>query len=192
MITLNTSAKIICIGDSLTFGYGVSKSKNWISLLNTNLGLSIVNKGINGDTSTGVLSRFSKDILNSHCKICIIMCGTNDILCNRNIDFIIDNLKIMINDCLSHNIKPIILSPPKVLDSLAKKRWDSHINYNKINENLAKFNTKLKWLCSTNNINFISLNNIIPKDTEYYIDGIHLNEIGNTLIFQELKSIFLI
>ncbi len=118
------------------------------------------------------------------------MCGTNDILCNRKVDFIINNLKIMINDCLSYSIEPLILSPPKILDSLAKKLWDSYINYNKVNKNLADFNNKLKLLCTTNNINFLSLNDIIPTNNIYYIDGIHLNELGNTLIFDKLKTLF--
>lgn len=185
---LNTSNKIVCIGDSLTFGYGVSKNKNWVSLLNKHLNLPIINKGINGDTTTGILSRFFSDVLNFDTNICIIMCGTNDILCGRKIDFIIDNIKIMINDCLSYKIKPIILSPPKTLNLLAEKLWDSHIDYDKINKNLDIFNNELKVLCNSNNINFISLNDIMPLDTNYYIDGIHLNEKGNILIFQKLKT----
>lgn len=189
-MNLDTTDKIICIGDSLTFGYGVSKSKNWVSLLNKDLNLTIINKGTNGDTSTGILSRFFSDVLNFDTKVCVIMCGTNDILCGRRIDFIIDNVKIMISDCLSHKIEPIILSPPKVLSSLAEKLWDSHIDYNKINNNLDIFNNELRMLCDSNNINFISLNNIIPVDTKYYIDGIHLNEKGNVIIFEKLKTYF--
>lgn len=189
-MALNTCNKIVCIGDSLTFGYGVSKNKNWISLLNKNLNLNIINKGVNGDTSTGILSRFFSDVLNFQTKICIIMCGTNDILCGRKIDSIIDNIKLMISDCLSHNIKPIILSPPNVLSILAEKLWDSHIDYDKVNKYLDTFDNKLKLLCNSTNINFISLKDIIPVDTSYYLDGVHLNEKGNILIFEKIKDIF--
>ncbi|MDM0585184.1 SGNH/GDSL hydrolase family protein [Clostridium perfringens] len=47
---------IICIGDSLTFGYGVGQENSWVSLLNDEKN-KFINKGVNGDTSTGILSR---------------------------------------------------------------------------------------------------------------------------------------
>jgi len=44
---------IVCIGDSLTFGYGVNKSENWVSLVATRVKEKIINKGIPGDTTSG-------------------------------------------------------------------------------------------------------------------------------------------
>ena len=44
--------KLICIGDSLTFGYGVRPSQRWTRLCAQETGWEIVNEGISGDTTT--------------------------------------------------------------------------------------------------------------------------------------------
>lgn len=188
MSILNSTDKIICIGDSLTFGYGIPKNKGRVHLLKEDLNLNIINKGINGDTSTGILSRFFKDVLTANSKICIIMCGTNDILYNREINFIIDNLNIMLKDCTSNNIIPILLSPSKTFKLLAEKLWDEYVNYIDINYKLDLFDKKLKKLCKNNNILFISLYDLIEQNKIYYTDGIHLSQLANSLIFRALKE----
>ncbi len=43
------------------------------------------------------------------------MCGSNDIIMNKSISSIIDNIRLMTDDCNSLNIKPIILSPLKYM-----------------------------------------------------------------------------
>ena len=43
--------KIVCLGDSLTYGYGVSRSKVWTKLAEDKLHIEIINEGICGDTS---------------------------------------------------------------------------------------------------------------------------------------------
>ena len=47
--------KLICIGDSLTFGYGVRPSQRWTRLCAQETGGEIVNEGISGDTTGGML-----------------------------------------------------------------------------------------------------------------------------------------
>lgn len=45
--------KIVCLGDSTTYGYMVNRNQVWTSILNTkfnNSNIQFINKGINGDT----------------------------------------------------------------------------------------------------------------------------------------------
>ena len=53
---------IICIGDSLTFGYGVNESENWVSVVSKRIKERIINKGIPGDTTCQMKERFIKII----------------------------------------------------------------------------------------------------------------------------------
>lgn len=191
MIYLNNSYKIVCIGDSLTFGYSIPQKESWTYLLKEDLKLNLINKGINGDTSIGLLSRFFKDVLTNKPQICIIMCGTNDILSNRSVNSIIDNINIMIKDCLFNNIIPIILSPPKTFKSLAQKLWNNSINYIKINNNLNLLNKELEKLCILNNIYFLDIYNLIKEESIYFNDGIHLSKYGNYLMFNEIKNLLI-
>ena len=82
--------KLLCIGDSLTYGYETEPLKRWTSLLEQNLGVEVFNYGINGDTTTGMLSRFMdahKSVKPTHT---LIFGGTNDLwfgikLCGRRL-----------------------------------------------------------------------------------------------------------
>lgn len=177
---------ILCIGDSLTFGYGVGQENSWVSKIN-GLNFSTLNKGINGDTSTGILSRIYTSLTSSNPDICIIMCGSNDILMNKSIESIIENIDLMVKDCNSLNIKPVLMSPPKVFGELALKYWDSSLDYSNINLELEKFSKELKLYSSINNIKFIDVTNSISFDSSNYTDGLHLSIKANILMAELIK-----
>ena len=54
----------VFLGDSLTFGYGVNKKNCWVTLFENNTNFNIINKGVNGSTTTDMLVRFDKDVIN--------------------------------------------------------------------------------------------------------------------------------
>ena len=180
--------KIVCIGDSLTFGYGVRKDKCWVSILNSNTKLEILNKGTNGDTSVGILSRFFKDVVLYSPTVCTILCGSNDLLLGKEVDAIIANISLMIKDCELKGIVPIIISPPKILSDLSSLLWSNDINYDIVNSKLKELNEKLLAFCNENSINFISLYTLLPLDKMYYTDGLHLSESGNEYIYNIIKE----
>lgn len=79
--------KLICLGDSLTFGWGVSHGEKWLSLLAQDYGIRTVNAGLNGDTMEGMAFRFRAEILpryftleERHKNLLFVMGGLNDIL----------------------------------------------------------------------------------------------------------------
>lgn len=55
-----SGSKVIALGDSLTFGYGADKNQSYPVKLATKTGWNVINAGINGDTSEGVLNRLIK------------------------------------------------------------------------------------------------------------------------------------
>ena len=55
--------EIVCIGDSLTYGYKLKKSEVWTKLIENKYGIKVLNKGINGDSTGGMLSRFYRDVV---------------------------------------------------------------------------------------------------------------------------------
>lgn len=180
--------KIVCIGDSLTFGYGVRKNKCWVSLINGTDKYHVINKGVNGDTSVGILSRFFKDVVTHSPTACTIMCGSNDLLMGKNINDILDNINLMLKDCEIKNIAPVIISPPKILSDLASLLWSNDINYDIVNSKLKELDEKLLDLSTKNKCTFISLYNLLPLDKVYYTDGLHLSESGNEYISNIIKE----
>ena len=70
-ITAQTK-KLLILGDSISAGFGIKESQNWTTLLKSSFSkegksLKIINSSISGDTTSGGLSRISRD-LNSYEK----------------------------------------------------------------------------------------------------------------------------
>jgi acyl-CoA thioesterase I len=87
-ITPNTpkTGPIVCLGDSLTEGYGASepskvdKSNSYPAFLQKKVKVNIINAGISGDTSGGGLARADKDVLSYDPQLVIISLGANNFL----------------------------------------------------------------------------------------------------------------
>lgn len=182
--------KLVCIGDSLTYGYGVSSKFSWVELLKTHFNMDVINKGINGDTTSGILSRSYRDVICEKPNYVIIMAGTNDILMDYPLMLIKDNIELLIKEAKENNIIPIVALQPPIIGELAKIYWDSEINYEKVNLNLSAYITWLKSLKVTF-INFydqfLNKNNI----KSLYSDGIHPNAEGHKLMFDVVAELMI-
>lgn len=176
---------IVLLGDSLTFGYGLNRSLSFASLISKNINANLINKGINGSSTTDMLVRFTKDVIYNNPNILFILAGTNDILSNRPIKSIIDNLSIMIDEALSNDIKVILSSPP----SIYKTKNSSFINYNDFDvfyNNLSILNDELSKLSLSKSIEFIDLFSLTNSVNDIFTDGVHLNEEGNLLLYKKI------
>jgi acyl-CoA thioesterase-1 len=77
---------IVCLGDSLTEGYGASrpsevdKSNSYPAFLEKKVTLNVINAGISGDTAADGLARVDKDVLAKNPQVVIILLGANDFL----------------------------------------------------------------------------------------------------------------
>ena len=181
--------KLICIGDSITKGYGVSPNECWVSKLSETLSnVTVINKGVAGDSSSSMLSRFTKDIINKEATHITILCGSNDALQSRNSKITFRNIKAMIEEARSNNIIPIIISAPKLLGEIAQVRWDATVDYNTVNETIKVLNTQLKEYATSEELDFIDINSVIPQSGSYYTDGLHLDKLGHNLIFDKLMD----
>lgn len=188
--------KFVCIGDSLTFGYGVSKKNSWIELTRSELNLDLINKGVNGDTTAGMLSRSYKDVIENSPDYVIIMGGCNDFMCDRSLDLVTSNLSELAEESLKHNIVPIIGIEPLLSALIARERWSRNLNYENINSTQSSYRNWIITFCNENNINYIdfqkcfelSLKNKFPE--ELYIDGVHPTPFGHKLMAKCVKDVF--
>lgn len=188
--------KIICIGDSITFGYGILKKDCWVSLIKSKLRLDVTNKGINGDTTAGMLSRSFKDVITLSPSHVMIMGGCNDFMCNRNLNMVENNLEELVKEALSYHIVPIIGIEPPVNSLIAVKKWSSSIDYHFVNKLEKEYHDWIINFCIKLNINYIdfyqcfkeNLKNKNPR--ELYIDGIHPTPLGHNLMFNCIIDVF--
>ena len=72
--------QIIILGDSIAAGYRVAESAAFPSLLSSQLGLPIVNRGVSGDTTGMGLQRLEEDAIAASPWLVMVELGGNDFL----------------------------------------------------------------------------------------------------------------
>lgn len=179
----------VFIGDSLTYGYGVSKSINWVENLKTFQPLKIINKGINGDTTTDMLNRFTEDVTFLKPIRIFIMGGTNDLLSNKSLSSILDNLELMIKEALSVTNNIIIGIPPIILKEDAYKLFSPSSTYDYCEKQLPLLRKSLIELCNKHKASYVDFYKATSaySSENIFIDGIHLNAKGQSLLVNEFK-----
>lgn len=176
--------KIVCIGDSLTYGYMLPRKKAWPNLLSELTEHRVINKGINGDTTAGMLSRFQTDVVTEKPSRLILMGGTNDFSNGQDYKTAASNLKTMIMQCKYYMIKPMVLIPIPIISTepvLLMKAGMVNAQIDKLKDELIEFQ-------SINVFDLIDLKEEMIEilNTEnladYYLDDLHLNYEGNKVI----------
>lgn len=185
--------KIICLGDSLTFGYGIKRKEVWTELLASLNDIDVINKGICGDTTAGMLSRFQKDVVECRPSHVIIMGGTNDFIFGLPLSYIKANIAAIYYESIHYGITPIIGVPIPFIDKIAPEYWDGISKLSKINKDIQRYR---RWIIEFSKINktrifdFYKLFYDFDNDDfryEYFLDGVHLNAEGNKIMLDEIK-----
>jgi len=78
--TLPREATLLCLGDSLTFGYGASAGMSYPEQLEALTGHVTQNAGVNGDTSQGALARLPGLLQANTPGLLLVSIGGNDFL----------------------------------------------------------------------------------------------------------------
>lgn len=187
---MNNNLDIIFFGDSLTFGYGVPKEKSWVYKTAHELQMNYMNKGKNGDTTSAMLSRYYSDVLCYNPSQIFIMGGTNDLLCGRDIDYIIDNIEIMIKDALNMNSKIIIGIPPVIIKDMANELFCPSSFYGYADKELNNLHIALIRLCQKYPARYVDFYSLPLNKKELFTDGVHLNSLGNDIMFRNAVKCF--
>lgn len=71
---------IICMGDSITYGYGLADlTKRWSDVTAARTGHTLVNRGVSGDTTGGMLARCQTQVFAQRPDAMIFLGGINDL-----------------------------------------------------------------------------------------------------------------
>ncbi|ANY82178.1 hypothetical protein BB934_27880 (plasmid) [Microvirga ossetica] len=171
--SLPGTAEIVMLGDSLT-DWG-----NWDELLP---GLDIINRGIGGDTSGGVLTRL-KEISQRNPKTVVLMIGINDILQDSSPELVALNIKQTVRSLRENKIR-VILQSVLLMDATTGQR---------ANRKVKRLNTFLRHIAAEESTQFLDLNTVLaPNGTlhpELTRDGLHLAGRGYILWAESLRPL---
>lgn len=165
--------------ETMMLGDSITDEGLWDELLENN---KVQNRGISGDTTSGVLDRL--DSINKSIKQVFIMIGVNDIMRGKEVDEIYTNYLKIIKTFKDKNIKVYIQSTLFI----GEKRMEN------FNPKVEELNKRLEKYANENQITFINLNPIFAPQKvlkkEFTSDDLHLNGSAYKLWANEIKKYF--
>lgn len=181
--------KIVAIGDSITNGLGVRAEDNWVSLLNEKTNHQWINKGINGDTTGGMLSRFGSEVIAEKPQRVVIIGGGNDSIMGAPIEVIKANISAMVHQAYHKGIIPIIGFQVEAIVSDLPNNWSSYTDFSQVNKKLELLNAWGKVFSKVFNTYYIDIPGCFSEKigglwnfNTYCLDGLHLNSKGHQVM----------
>ncbi len=103
--------KIVCLGDSITYGFPYGPEESWVEMCSRGLGVKMINKGVNGDTTHGMWLRFNPDVSSLRPAYVVIMGGTNDAFLGYTLEEVQESVEDMVAEAFENGICPAIGLP---------------------------------------------------------------------------------
>jgi len=203
----NSFPRLVCLGDSVTFGWNQAYTKSYPFLLENRLKeqypeILVVNSGVGGETVVDGLSRLDSDVFYFNPQVVIINFGLNDAFVikigNEDTDLInyidldtyIDTYKQLIERILEKDIKVLIMSTNP---TIPEKLWQNKDIANKLGESYKIYNQAAKAIAEDYDLIFVDiwddfmtggkLSSLLQPDSV-----LHPNEKGLILISEILAN----
>ena len=178
-MNMRGTQRVICVGDSITFGEHVTSDKRWTSRMAlARPEWNVLNRGVNGETTRDGLLRFPMDVQAPRPDVTIIQFGHNDAntwKCDNGLPRVSRecycwNLVEMATRAAHFGSKVLIVAPHATrLDNDYNKRVDSYSD----ESHLAAKLTKSMWYR-------------VEIERQHLLDGLHLNELGHEIAADRL------
>lgn len=168
--------KIILIGDSITSQFDTQKHLPEFN---------IINAGIYGDNTTGILARLWQDIISESPDKVFLLIGINDIALERTNEEIIENISA-ISKKINNELKLTKLYLTSILPTRNLE--------NRSNVRIKELNIKIKNIAEENGNNYYDLFSIMLDESgelkeNYTKDGLHLTEDAYIVWAEDLKKL---
>jgi lysophospholipase L1-like esterase len=176
--------KIVCLGDSLTYGYPYGPHASWVTYVSKACGLSFSNAGINGNTIEDMAARFERDVLAKKPETVVILGGTNDacqeeVSCAMSVFF----LEQMVASALANKILPVVGIPIPIDDHRADPKLE------RLSRECLLISSRLGASALDFRTPFIDPDTKIMRDN-LYLDGVHPNLDGYRVMGEVSASFF--
>ena len=153
--TITTRPAAVLMGDSITDGWP-DADKDFFTENN------FIGRGISGQTTSHMLVRFRKDVIDLQPKYVAILAGTNDIALNNGyiaLEDILGNIISMCEIAKANRIKPVICSV------LPCKKYGWRPEVTDAGEQIVRLNAMLQAYAKENKIPYVDYHSVM-KDSE--------------------------
>lgn len=151
------------------------------------------NRGISGDTTSGMLKRLESNVLNIEPSTLVFLGGTNDLghgvspqKIASNINEILKRTRNALPDCkiIVQSVYPVNPDKrPPFLNAVKSRK----------NSDILAVNELLPNICDNYGAIYVDIHSLLKDDEgklnkEYTMDGLHIKDKGYRIISQELKK----
>ncbi len=109
---LPDGARVLALGDSLTFGQGAAPEQAWPAQLAARSGWTVVNAGLNGDTAAGAQARLGPLLAAERYDAVLVGIGGNDMLRGQPREQTVAALRALLRAAKAHTAHVGLLATP--------------------------------------------------------------------------------
>lgn len=161
--------RAVFMGDSITDNWAKKDGDFFVDN-------NFIGRGISGQTTSHMLVRFRRDVIDLQPKYVVILAGTNDIAKNNgeiSLENILGNIISMCELARAHKIKPILCS---ILPAAAY-RWRPAV---KPAEDIVRLNAMIQRYAKNNRIPYVDYHSVLKDENNglpevHAADGVHPN-----------------
>ena len=172
--------QIVFVGDSIT-------DLCQLDLYYGDLSLKAYNRGIGGDTTDGVLKRLKVSLYDINPSIVVLMIGTNDIIGQKDNDYILSNYEKIIQE-ININLPNTKLICMSIIPTNYDINEYSDVDVLNHNNKAISINSEISSLTSLYNFTYVDIysllideNKVLKQDCSD--DGLHLNHNGFIILY---------
>lgn len=170
---------ILCIGDSLTYGYGVGRDETWCALASRLTGHRFLNYGVNGATTGEMLDSLRSFRLSADRPDAVFLLGgLNDLFMGMPLRIPLEHLRAACEHARSTGVPPVVGLPSQISGTVEDGWCDGPIDMGKVRAAYAEFAEALHIQCRSEGIDTIDLRPVLGQ-ADLAFDGIHLNRQGH-------------
>lgn len=173
--------KILCIGDSLTYGYGVERTATWCSLASRISGHEFLNHGVNG-ALTGEMRE--QEIFGDEL---FVMGGLNNLFMGMPVAIPLTDIRMICKQACCQHIRPCVGIPMQISPEVSEAWCDGPVDIVNVRTAYAEYAEELLLQCKQDGIRFIDFRPLISP-SELSFDGIHLNRQGHLLMAEAIAA----
>ena len=166
-------------GDYVMVGDSITENARWDDIFP---GHKVINRGIAGDDTAGVLARIN-DIIATGAKKAFIMIGTNDIDRGMSADGIVNNIGEIADKLKAAGMEVVVEST--LLSGKTLHQKNSVIN---------EVNKKLSVLCDQKSYHYVDINKALTVNgllnPDFSVDDTHINFKGYEAWRLEIADLF--
>ena len=163
---------ITCLGDSLTYGYGVGRPQTWCALASALTGHDFVNRGVNGALSDEIAAQpLGGDEV-------FALGGLNDLFMGREVRVPLEQMRLLCRRAADAGIRPTVGIPMQIAPDVDEAWCDGPVDIARVRAAYAAYADALLLQCLQDGVRTLDLRPVI-QPCHLAFDGIHLNREGH-------------